>query len=54
MPFKKYLVEGLLPDDQREAARLKVKAYNYYIRTGSLYRKGKKGPSLKCLIESEF
>lgn len=52
--FRKYLLEGVLPADKREAIRLKAKAYYYYIHDGNMYRKGKREPNLKCLTEAKF
>lgn len=51
--YKRYLMEGVLPDDKGEVNKLKEKACDYCIHRESLYRKGKKGPDLKCVTEAK-
>lgn len=54
IPSKLYLIESVLPNGKIEASKLKAKAYDYCIYEGKLYRKGKWGLDLKCLIEIEY
>lgn len=47
--IKTYITEGKLLDDLREAQKLKVKAAEYTIEEGVLYRRSFYEPLLRCL-----
>ncbi|XP_076936333.1 uncharacterized protein LOC143603432 [Bidens hawaiensis] len=55
-PFVQYLGKGILPEDKQEARRLRVRALQYEMIEGGLYRKSYMGPSLKCIgpYEAEY
>ncbi|XP_076881915.1 uncharacterized protein LOC143530188 [Bidens hawaiensis] len=48
-PILRYLQEGIVPENKQEARRLRIKALQYEIINGTLYRKSYLGPSLKCI-----
>ncbi|XP_076917408.1 uncharacterized protein LOC143577466 [Bidens hawaiensis] len=52
-PLIRYLQEGTVPEDKEEERKLRVRALQYEIIEGSLYRKSYMGPSLKCISEEE-
>ncbi|XP_076938554.1 uncharacterized protein LOC143606789 [Bidens hawaiensis] len=52
-PIVEYLREGKVYEDKEEERKLKVKALQYEMIEGSLYRKSYLGPSLKCINEEE-
>ncbi|XP_076902529.1 uncharacterized protein LOC143557306 [Bidens hawaiensis] len=52
-PILRYLQEGVVPADRQEARRLKIKALQYEIINGALYRRSYLGPSLKCIDYEE-
>ncbi|XP_076913057.1 uncharacterized protein LOC143571546 [Bidens hawaiensis] len=52
-PFMQYLGKGILPEDKKEARRLRVRALQYEMIEGGLYRKSYLGPSLKCIGPTE-
>ncbi|XP_021985818.1 uncharacterized protein LOC110882015 [Helianthus annuus] len=52
-PIVDYLKNGTLPEDKAQARKLKVKALQYQIHDGQLYRKTFLGPLLKCLTPEE-
>ncbi|XP_076924786.1 uncharacterized protein LOC143587368 [Bidens hawaiensis] len=52
-PFLKYLKRGVVPGDPQEARRHRVRALQYEITDGVLYRRSYLGPSLKCLDVDE-
>ncbi|XP_076953885.1 uncharacterized protein LOC143628100 [Bidens hawaiensis] len=52
-PIFEYLQEGKVPEDKEEERKLRVKALQYEMIEGSLYRKFYLGPSLKCINEEE-
>ncbi|KAI3739905.1 hypothetical protein L2E82_30317 [Cichorium intybus] len=52
-PLIDYLTQGLLPTDDTEARKIKVKAPQYAIRNDTLYRRGHLEPWLKCITGEE-
>ncbi|XP_076909987.1 uncharacterized protein LOC143567452 [Bidens hawaiensis] len=49
----RYLQEGTVLEDKEEERKLRVRALQYEIIEGSLYRKFYLGPSLKCISEEQ-
>ena len=47
-PIMQYLTDGTLPDDQTEARKIRIKAPQYSVKQGVLYRKGYLTPWLRC------
>ncbi|XP_076950541.1 uncharacterized protein LOC143623541 [Bidens hawaiensis] len=52
-PLLEYLQEGKVPKDKEEERKLRVKALQYLVIEGGLYRKSYLGPSLKCIGSEE-
>nr|GEZ18673.1 protein NYNRIN-like [Tanacetum cinerariifolium] len=52
-PIIQYLATGSLPDDQTEAQKIRIKAPQYTIKEGILYRKGYLTPWLRCVNPEE-
>ncbi|XP_076930632.1 uncharacterized protein LOC143595532 [Bidens hawaiensis] len=52
-PILRYLQEGTVPEDKQEARRLRIRALQYEIIDGFLYRRSYLGPSLKCIDYEE-
>ncbi|XP_076924311.1 uncharacterized protein LOC143586718 [Bidens hawaiensis] len=52
-PILWYLQDGTVPEDKQEARRLRIKALQYEIIGGTLYRRSYLGPSLKCIDYEE-
>ncbi|KAI3739893.1 hypothetical protein L2E82_30305 [Cichorium intybus] len=52
-PFMEYLQHGTLPEDDTEARKIRVKAPNFAIIEGNLYKKGYLTPWLKCITKEE-
>ncbi|XP_022020027.1 uncharacterized protein LOC110920078 [Helianthus annuus] len=48
-----YLKDSTLPEDKAQARKMKVKALQYQIHDGKLYRKKFLGPLLRCLTPEE-
>ncbi|XP_071728668.1 uncharacterized protein [Rutidosis leptorrhynchoides] len=48
-PILKFLIEGMLPTDEKEARKVCMKAPMYTLVDGALYRKSFLGPSLLCI-----
>ncbi|XP_071740005.1 uncharacterized protein [Rutidosis leptorrhynchoides] len=48
-PLVKFLIEGELPADVKEARKIRMKAPMYTLIEGVLYRKSYLGPSLLCI-----
>ena len=48
-PIWDYLIEGLLPDDPKEAFKLRTRLARFTIHKGSLYKRGFFIPVLKCI-----
>ena len=49
-PIWDYLIEGRLPNDPKEAARLRTRSARFTIHQGSLYKRGFFTPILKCIV----
>ena len=48
-PIWDYLIEGLLPNDSKEASKLRTRSARFTIYRGSLYKRGFFTPILKCI-----
>ena len=48
-PIWDYLIEGLLPNDRKEAAKLRTRSARFTNHKGSLYKRGFFTPILKCI-----
>ena len=48
-PIWDYLVEGLLPNDPKEASKLRTRSARFTIHRGALYKRGFFTPVLKCI-----
>ncbi|GJS19889.1 reverse transcriptase domain-containing protein [Tanacetum coccineum] len=48
-PIIEYLKEGTLPDDKKEASKLRIKARQYELLEGILYRRSFLKPWLRCV-----
>ncbi|GJV58278.1 reverse transcriptase domain-containing protein [Tanacetum coccineum] len=48
-PIIEYLKEGTLPDDRKEASKLRIKARQYELLEGVLYRRSFLKPWLRCV-----
>ena len=48
-PIWGYLIEGLLPNDPKEASKLRSKSARFTIHRGALYKRGFFTPILKCI-----
>ena len=45
-----YLIEGLLPNDPKEASKLRTRSARFTIHRGALYKQGFFAPILKCIV----
>ena len=52
-PIREYLEHGKLPEEQTQARKIRVKAPNYAIKNGVMYKKGYLSPWLRCLDKNE-
>ena len=48
-PIWDYLIEGLLPNDPKEASKLRTRSAKFTIIGGALYKRGFFTPVLKCI-----
>ena len=48
-PIWDYLIDRLLPDDPKEASKLRMRSASFTIHKGSLYKRGFFTPILKCI-----
>ena len=48
-----YIRDGILPEDRKQAMRLKCRAARYTLLDGVLYRRGFTLPMLRCLDDEE-
>ena len=48
-PIWDYLIEGLLPNDPKEASKLRTRSAKFTVHRGSLYKRGFFTPILKCI-----
>ncbi|XP_021621411.1 uncharacterized protein LOC110621436 [Manihot esculenta] len=52
-PYLDYLEKGKLPKDKAEAKKIAARAANYQAVRGTLYRRGKSSPWLRCVSPKE-
>ncbi|XP_076927272.1 uncharacterized protein LOC143590788 [Bidens hawaiensis] len=52
-PILRYLQEGIVPEDKQGARSLRIRALQYEIIYGALYRRSYLGPLLKCIDYGE-
>ena len=48
-PIWDYIIDGTLPDDQKEAAKIRTRSARFTNHKGSLYKRGFFTPFLKCI-----
>ena len=48
-PIWDYLIEGLLPNDPKEASKLRTRSARFIVHRGSLYKRGFFTPILRCI-----
>ncbi|GJT17568.1 hypothetical protein Tco_0876274 [Tanacetum coccineum] len=48
-PIHEYLLSGLVPEDSKESKKIKIKAPQYKLIRGSLYKKSFYTPWLRCI-----
>ena len=48
-PIWDYIIDGSLPDDQKEAAKIRTRSARFTNHKGSLYKRGFFTPILKCI-----
>ncbi|XP_043815293.1 uncharacterized protein LOC122724412 [Manihot esculenta] len=53
IPYLEYLEKGKLPKDKGEAKKIAARAANYQAIRGTLYRRGKSSPWLRCVSPEE-
>ena len=52
-PIWDYLIDGRLPDDPKEAFKLRTRSARFTIHKGSLYKRGFFTPILKCIARKD-
>ena len=52
-PIWDYLIEGLLPNDPKEASKLRSRSARFTIHQGALYKRGFFTPILKCITKED-
>ena len=52
-PIKVYLKNQVLPDDRRQAEKIRKRSYLYYLDNDQLYKRSFSMPLLMCLNEEE-
>ena len=52
-PIWDYLIDKLLPDDPKEASKLRTKSARFTIHKGSLYKRGFFTPILNCVARKD-
>ena len=52
-PIWDYLIEGLLPNDLKEASKLRSRSARFTIHRGTLYKRGFFTPILKCIARED-
>ena len=52
-PIWDYIIDGSLPDDPKEAAKIKARSARFTNHKGSLYKRGFFTPFLKCIVEKD-
>ncbi|KAL0416693.1 UNVERIFIED_CONTAM: hypothetical protein Slati_3501200 [Sesamum latifolium] len=48
-PIVRFLMEGILPEDSKEAGKIKLSSARFVLIDGNLYKRGFSSPLLKCL-----
>ena len=48
-----YLIEGLVPNDPKEASKLRSMSARFTIHRGTLYKRGFFTPILKCIAKED-
>ena len=48
-----YLIEGLLPNDPKEASKLRSRSARFTIHRGAIYKRGFFTPILKCIVKED-
>ena len=48
-PIRNYIIDGSLPDDPKEAAKIRARSARFTNHKGSLYKRGFFTPFLKCI-----
>ena len=52
-PIWDYIIDGTLPDDQKEAAKIRARSARFTNHKGSLYKRGFFTRFLKCIAEED-
>ena len=52
-PIWEYIIDGRLPDDQKEASKIRTRSARFINHKGSLYKRGFFTPILKCIAEKK-
>ena len=52
-PIWDYLIEGLLPNDPKEASKLRSRSTRFTIHQRALYKQGFFTPILKCIAKED-
>ena len=52
-PIWDYLIERLLPNDPKEASKLRSRSVRFTIHQGTLYKRGFLSPILKCIARED-
>ena len=52
-PIWDYIIDGSLPDDPKEAAKIRARSARFTNPKGSLYKRGFFTPFLKCIAEED-
>ena len=52
-PIWDYLIEGLLPNDSKEASKLRSRSARFTIHRGALYKQGFFTPIVKCIAKED-
>ncbi|KAL0434158.1 UNVERIFIED_CONTAM: hypothetical protein Slati_2750100 [Sesamum latifolium] len=48
-PIVRFLTDGVLPEDSKEAGKIKLRSARFVLIDGNLYKRGFSSPLLKCL-----
>ena len=52
-PIWDYIIDGRLPDDSKEAAKIRTRSARFANHKGSLYKRGFFTPILKCITRKD-
>ena len=52
-PIWDYIIDGTLPDDQKEVAKIRARSARFTNHNGSLYKRGFFTPFLKCIVRED-